>query len=87
MRGEVNRGTPGNQEIIMSRPVSIEERVAALEAEVAELKRRLAELTPQPKNNWLDVVLGLSLKDYPEFEEVVRYGREFRESDRPRDGE
>jgi len=55
-----------------------------LEAEVAELKRRLAELTPQPKNNWLEAVDGI-MKDYPEFEEVVRYGREFREADRPRD--
>jgi hypothetical protein len=71
----------------MSQNNSVEERLAALEAEVAELKRRLGELTPPPQKTWLEVVLAHSLKDYPEFEEVIRYGREYRESDRPRDDE
>jgi hypothetical protein len=75
-----------NQEVTMSRHPTVEERLATLEAEVAELKRRLAELAPQPKKNWLEAVTGI-MKDYPEFEEVVRYGREFREADRPRDDE
>ncbi len=59
---------------------AIEQRLANLEREVAELRQRLDRL--DPRQNWLDRISG-SLKDYPEFEEVIRLGREFREADRP----
>ena len=61
----------------MSEPTTLEQRVAALEREVAELKRRLA--LSQGKKNWIEAITG-SMKDYPEFEEVVRLGREYRRS-------
>jgi hypothetical protein len=58
----------------------IEERFSAIKVALAELQRRLP---PQPSNpNWLEQVIG-SFKDEPAFEEVIAYGREFREADRP----
>lgn len=65
----------------MPEQLSIEQRLAALEAEVAGLKKRLAQVAP---DNWLDRMTG-SLQGYPEFEEVVRLGAEFRRSQRPPD--
>jgi hypothetical protein len=57
-----------------------EERLTNLEEEVAQIKQLLQE--QHKPQNWLDRVLG-SMKDYPEFEEVIRLGREFRQSYRP----
>ena len=57
--------------------LSLEQRVTALESELAKVKRRL-ELS-NSKGNWVDELSG-SMKSFPEFEEVVRLGREFRES-------
>jgi hypothetical protein len=58
----------------------IEERLIAVETAIAELQQRLP---PQPANpNWLEQVIG-SFKDEPAFEEVIAFGREFREADRP----
>ncbi len=60
-------------------PVGLTElivRVGDLEREVAELKRR-----PQPPDNWLARLTG-SMKDEPEFEEILRLGRELREAER-----
>ena len=64
----------------MSTETLIEERLTAVEAAVAELQRRLTP--PQPAPNWLEQVIG-SFKDQPAFEEVLAYGRMFREADRP----
>jgi hypothetical protein len=58
----------------------VDQRLAALGAADAELQRRLQPSQPAP--NWLEQVVG-SFKDEPAFEEVVAYGRMFRESDRP----
>jgi hypothetical protein len=72
----------------------IERRLAAVEAEVAEIRRQLAEpepaREPDPETgdlpasgpDWLKRITG-SMKDFPEFEDLLRYGREYRESDRP----
>ena len=57
--------------------------MAALEAAVSELQRRLAAPAP---DNWLQRITG-TFKDDPEFDEVIRLGREFREADRPREDE
>ena len=64
----------------MAAQISVEERLAVLERQVAELQRQVAAV--QPAASWLDRLTG-SMKDFPEFEEDVRYGREVREADRP----
>jgi hypothetical protein len=61
----------------MSNQTSLEKRLELLEREVAQIKLRLA--TPQANGNWVDEIAG-SMKSFPEFDEVVRLGREFRES-------
>jgi hypothetical protein len=61
----------------MGHPSTVEDRLEALEREVAELKRHLIaprEATPNP--NWLQSFVG-SQPD-PEFDEVIRLGREAR---------
>ena len=64
---------------------SIEQRLAAVEAAVSDLQRRLAGATSS--SNWLDHIIG-SLKDEPDFEKVIQYGREWRQADRlPEDPE
>jgi hypothetical protein len=68
----------------MAESKSIEERLALVERELAELKTRLP---PGPKpENWVEKISG-SMKDYPEFDEVLRLGREMRQADRPKDDE
>jgi hypothetical protein len=58
---------------------TIEERLAVVEAELAELKRQLNGRTATA--NWLDRIAG-SMKDEPEFAEVLRLGRAIRDTDR-----
>ncbi len=59
---------------------TVEERLAAVEAELAQLKHRLNGRTAS--STWLDRIAG-SMKDEPEFAEVLRLGREARDADRP----
>ena len=66
----------------MSQETTLEERVKVLEKEVADLKQSLLELSF--RGTWLEKVIG-SMKDYPEFEEVLRLGAEIRAADRPPD--
>jgi hypothetical protein len=61
----------------MSDTRTIESRVAALEQEVAELKRAMHD-SPQT-DNWFDQLSG-RFKDDPDFAEIVRLGREYRQS-------
>jgi len=67
----------------MSETTALEDRVKALEEEVAELKRRGGP--KETVGEWLDRISGRMAK-YPEFDELVRLGREAREADRPNDG-
>jgi hypothetical protein len=53
----------------------IAERLAVLEKEVAELKLRVEG----NRGNWPDNVFG-RMADFPEFDEVVRLGRELRDA-------
>jgi len=55
--------------------MSIEERLAVLEEKVELLTNRLA--LPR-KEDWTKRVIG-SFADCPEFDEVLRLGREFRQ--------
>lgn len=59
---------------------NVEERLARLEAEVEALKRERADAAPA-KQPWWEQISGV-FKNSPEFEEAVRLGREWRESQR-----
>ncbi|MEQ8786518.1 MAG: hypothetical protein RIC55_09470 [Pirellulaceae bacterium] len=65
----------------MSDSSTIEERLAQVERELASLKSRVKALSG-PKGNWIDAISG-SFKDDPEFEEIVRLGKEIRDADKP----
>jgi hypothetical protein len=67
----------------MHEPISLEQRVAVLEGEVTELKRSIAASTVTPKS-WLDEMSG-SMKEFPEFKEVLRFGAEWRSAQVPHD--
>jgi len=62
----------------MSEAETVQERLAVLEHEIAELKLRLG--TVPTATNWRQQVVG-SFKDEPDFDEVLRLGREVRQSD------
>ncbi|NLS91954.1 MAG: transferase hexapeptide repeat containing protein [Planctomycetaceae bacterium] len=57
---------------------TMEERLSALEAELQAVKRQLERLA-KPRT-WLDQVAG-SMAPWPEFQEVLRLGREFRQAE------
>ncbi|HWG46921.1 MAG TPA: hypothetical protein VN688_29430 [Gemmataceae bacterium] len=59
---------------------SMEERVAALETELLRLKQ-LVE--PEKAVSWVEKWAGAFLND-PYFEKAMKYGRQYRESLRPR---
>ncbi len=65
----------------MAEQGTVEQRLAALEREVADLKQQLRG--KRAAGNWIEQISG-SMADFPEFEEVVRYGREVRNADRPK---
>jgi len=59
---------------------TLEQRLTALEQQVVALLDR--ESIPGSKGNWLARVKG-SQKGDPNFEEVLKLGREMRQADRP----
>ncbi len=63
---------------------TLEQRMTILENKVRELQEAMKGRTPA--SDWLDRVIG-SMKDEPAFDDVLKYGREFREADRPADNE
>ena len=65
---------------------TFEERLALLEQEMTRVKARLNPENTQKANPWLDHVYG-AFKDDPLFEEAVKYGREWRESQNRMDEE
>jgi len=65
--------------------ISLEERVTALEAAVAEIKKRLASEKPPMAIPWWEQRFG-AFANSPEYEEMTRLGREYRESLRPQEG-
>ena len=57
---------------------SVEDRLSAVECELARLRQQL-----QRDPSWIVRISG-SMKDYPEFDEVLRFGRDARRNDPPR---
>lgn len=66
----------------MSTDTTFEQRLATVEKAVHDLQNQLA--ASQPSSNWLQQVIG-SVTDEEAFREILAYGREFREADRPAD--
>ncbi len=66
----------------MTKEEEFERRLSTVEQALADLQRRLANV-PDP-GDWLNKVVG-SISDVEGFEEVLKYGREFRSADRPAD--
>jgi hypothetical protein len=60
----------------MSEATTVEKRLTALESELADLKRQVT--FAQASGSWFTNVAG-SFKNEPEFEEVLRLGREMRQ--------
>jgi len=56
---------------------SVEQRLAQLEREVAILKTQIPN---QP--NWIAEITGIC-KDNPDFDEIVRLGKELRDAEPP----
>jgi len=56
-----------------------EARLAAVEKDIAELKELVKRA--DPARPWYERLVG-SMKDFPEFDEVVRLGREIRMAQR-----
>ena len=71
-REETVKGHPG-----MTPQAQLEARLTAVETALREIQRRLAPLPPAP--NWPEQMIG-SFKDDPAFEEVIAFGRAFREA-------
>jgi hypothetical protein len=63
----------------MASDTQIDERLRAAEEAIAILQKKVDELAPL---NWIEAVSG-SMKDEPEFDEVLRLGRLMRQADRP----
>lgn len=61
---------------------STEARFAAIEAEIAQLKKQVA-LNDKSQSNWLAETFGV-YADFPEYDQVIEYGREYRESQCPK---
>jgi hypothetical protein len=61
----------------MSSQQTTEERLTKVEKELAELKRRLS--SQKDGKSWVETIAGTFEND-PEFEEIVKLGREFRKS-------
>jgi hypothetical protein len=59
--------------------VPIEDRVRVLEEEVARLKQQLS--TAAQQEGWWKRISG-SMQDFPEFEQVLRLGQEYRAGQR-----
>jgi hypothetical protein len=60
---------------------TIEERLSHVETALARLESKVNGQAF--KQNWIDQITG-SFRDDPEFEEVLRLGREIRQADRPK---
>jgi len=60
---------------------SIEERMTALEQELAQLKQQIQHGSQHDSTPWWQQISG-TFKDCPEFDEAMRLGRKWRDSQR-----
>ena len=58
---------------------TLEERMTTLERDMTEVKESIETQNSRQPNPWLDQVYG-AFKDDPLFDEAVKYGRKWRES-------
>lgn len=65
------------EEPAMPDQLTVKERITAVEQQLVELKRRLP--SQQDGKSWVERIAG-TFKDDPDFDEIVRLGREFRKS-------
>jgi len=56
---------------------TVEERLTALEKELRELKQQVS--LQKDQRSWIEKIAG-TFKDDPDFDEIVRLGREFRKA-------
>lgn len=64
----------------MAQQPTLEQRVDELEEQVRLLSSAVFQSTKKP--GWLGKIVG-SMKDDPEFAEILKLGREIRQADRP----
>lgn len=62
----------------MSPTATLEARLASIEKDVADLKDHV--FRSDQARPWYEKMIG-SMKDFPEFDEVVKLGREIRKAD------
>jgi hypothetical protein len=63
----------------MTSQTDLEQRVAAVERTLADLQK---QVSASQSPNWIEAITG-TFKDEPAFDEVLAYGREFRQADKP----
>jgi hypothetical protein len=63
---------------------TLEKRISDLEQAVRELRETI--MTRRPRADWLEGFIG-SMKDEPEFDQVLALGGAIREADRPTESE
>ena len=66
----------------MPESTTIEQRLERVEKELADLKKDVKGM--RPSGNWIDAISG-TFKDDPEFDEILRLGKEIRDADRVAD--
>ena len=66
----------------MSESTPIEQRLAQVEKELSDLKDYVKNLNPS--GNWIDAISGTFRED-PEFDEILRLGKEIRDADKAAD--
>ena len=59
---------------------ALEERLARVEQELEQLKAQMSNRGS--RGGWISEITG-SFKDDPEFDEILRLGKEARDADRP----